>query len=147
MRSTVTILAAAVVGIALVAFAPRLLSLSPDPVAPRVAPRQVPQPPTLAIPGEKSVIGTIEKYDPATRQLTVDLGKTSLAFRVTTDATVRQGSRKLKTDDLAAHRGVRVKLRYSESAGQRRADWIMLAPPPRQTRPARSDPRAPEAVK
>jgi hypothetical protein len=147
VRFTVTILAAAVVGIALIAFAPRLLSRSPEPVAPRVPLRMLPQTPAVAAPGEKSVIGTIEKYDPPTRQLTVNLGKTALAFHVTADATVRQGSHRLKAEELAAHRGVRVKLRYSESAGQRRADWITLAPPPRSPKPARSEGQTPEALK
>lgn len=134
MRSTVTIVGAAVVGMALLAFAPRVLSRSPEPAPPRPAPPAVSQPPRVVTPGEQSVIGTIDRYDPATRQLIVNLGKTTLAFHVTSDATVRQGSRKLKPDELSAHRGVRVKLRYSESAGRRRADWIVLAPAPRQKR-------------
>lgn len=133
MRLTVTILAVAF-GISLFAFAPRVLSRSPEPGAPAVPSRSPARPAALVSPGEKSIIGTLEKYDPATRQLTLNLGKSSLAFRVTTDATVRQGSRRLKAEELATHRGVRVKLRYSESAGQRRADWIVLAPPPRPAR-------------
>ncbi len=147
MRFTVTILAAAVVGIALFAFAPRLLSRSAEPALLPAVPHMLPQPAAAAAPGERSVIGTIDKYDPATRQLTVRLGKTSLTFHVTTDATIRQGSRKMKAAELGAHHGIRVKLRYSESAGQRRADWIMLAPAPRVVKPAKPAPPAPQPVK
>ncbi len=146
MRSTVTILAAAVVGIALIAFAPRLLSRSPDPAPPRVVPPVLPHQAAAATPGAQSVIGTLEKYDAATRQLTVSLGKTSMPFQITGDATIRQGSHRLRAAELAAHRGVRVKLRYTEAAGQRRADWIMLAPAPRPAKPAASPP-SPEPVK
>ena len=136
MRSTVTILAAAVVGIALIGFAPRLLSRSPEPAPPAV-PHILPQQAPAAVPGQQSVIGTVEKYDPAARLLTVNLGKTAVAFYVTSDATIRQGSRRIRAAELTTHHGVRVKLRYSVSAGQRRADWIMLAPAPRAARPAK----------
>ncbi len=135
MRSTLTILAAAVVGMTLFAFAPRLLSRSPEPAAIAAVPRALPQPAAAPGPGAHSIIGTIEKYDPATRQLTVNLGKSSLGFQVTRDATIRQGSRKIRASELSSHRGIRVKLRYSESAGLRNADWIMLAPPPRPPQP------------
>ena len=145
MRSTVTILAAAVVGIALIAFAPRLLSRAPEPAPPRAVPHVLPRQ-AAATPGAQSVIGSLEKYDAATRQLTVSLGKTSMAFQITGDATIRQGSHRLRAAELAAHRGVRVKLRYTEAAGQRRADWIMLAPAPRPAKPAASSP-SPETVK
>jgi hypothetical protein len=148
VRSTVTILAAAVVGIALIAFAPRLLSRSPEPAPPRAGPHVLPHQ-AAATPGAQSVIGTLERYDAPTRQLTVNLGKTSMALQITGDATIRQGSHRLRAAELAAHRGVRVKLRYTEAAGQRRADWIMLAPAPRPAKPAKpaaSSP-TPETVK
>ena len=45
-------------------------------------------------------------------------------------ATIRQGSKTIKAADLAAHKGERVKVRYRESAGERRAEWIVVASPP-----------------
>jgi hypothetical protein len=136
-------MAAAAVGVALIVFAPRVFSRSPDAALPQVAKaaiRPVAPPPAVAAPGEKSIIGTLEKYDPASRELVLNTGKASLTFRITTDATVRQGSKRLKADELVAHRGDRLKLRYSEAAGQRRADWIMLAPAPRPPKNVKSEP-------
>ena len=44
-------------------------------------------------------------------------------------ATIRQGSKTIKASELAAHKGERVKVRYRESAGVRRAEWIVVASP------------------
>jgi hypothetical protein len=126
VRFTLGALTALAVGITLVASAAHVLSrTSAAPAAEAPAP---PPAPVQAAPGERSVVGTIQRYDAAARQLTLAAGKTSLTFRITDNATIRQGSRRLKAEDLAVHRGERVKLRYSDAGGQRRADWIIIAP-------------------
>ena len=51
-------------------------------------------------------------------------------FTVESDAMVRQGSRTIKAAELQSHRGERVKVRYRESGGVKRAEWIVLAAPP-----------------
>lgn len=82
---------------------------------------------------DRSAVGTLDQFDGATQQLTVTTSNGRLAFRVQAGATIRQGSRTLKPAELAAHKGERVKVRYRESGGERRADWIVLAAPARKT--------------
>jgi hypothetical protein len=51
-------------------------------------------------------------------------------FAVENGAMVRQGSRTIKAAELQSHKGERVKVRYRESAGVKRAAWIVVAAPP-----------------
>jgi hypothetical protein len=79
---------------------------------------------------EQSAVGTLEQIDVKTMQIVVATESVKLTFRVEKGATIRQGSRKLSPAALAAHKGERVKVRYRETGGVRRAAWIVLAPDP-----------------
>ena len=92
-----------------------------------------PRPPIASPPPQQasdhSAVGTLDQVDTVARQITVATASGRIVFRVQNGATVRQGSKTLKPAELAAHRGERVKVRYRDSGGERRADWIVLAVP------------------
>jgi hypothetical protein len=106
-------------------------------VAMRTTSRPVPAAPVTAAsravaqqPPEKSVVGTLESVNPSASQIIVNTSGSRQTFTVESDAMVRQGSRTIKAAELQSHRGERVKVRYRESAGVKRAEWIVLAAPP-----------------
>ena len=84
---------------------------------------------------EQSAVGTLDQVDVGASQIVVATTSGKLAFRVQTGATIRQGSTKLSPAALASHKGERVKVRYRESGGVRRADWIVVAAARPQRRP------------
>lgn len=93
-------------------------------------------------PPERSVVGTLESVSAGGAQIVVSTSNGRQTFTVDSGATVRQGSRTIKTSELQAHKGERVKVRYRESGGVKRAAWIVFAAPP----PAKKGrPRAPIA--
>ncbi len=75
----------------------------------------------------RSVVGTILKYDPASHTLSLGAQSGTLKF-VLTDATpIRLGSKVLKPQDLAAHKGSRAKVRYVDDGGKRTVESVMVA--------------------
>jgi hypothetical protein len=93
-------------------------------IAPVDPPAEQPQPP------EKSVVGTLESVTAGAAQIVVSTTTGKQTFTVDNGAMVRQGSRTIKAADLQSHKGERVKVRYKESGGVKRAAWIVLAAPP-----------------
>jgi hypothetical protein len=81
---------------------------------------------------EQSAVGTLERVDTAKRQILVATSGGRLLFQVQSGATIRQGSKTLKQAELASHTGERVKVRYREAGGERKAHWIVLAAPVRR---------------
>src|SRR5919107_3227880 len=81
-------------------------------------------------PPERSVVGTLDRVDAGGSEFIVATSTGKQNFRLESGATIRQGSKTVKPADLATHKGERVKVRYHESGGARRADWIVLASPP-----------------
>jgi hypothetical protein len=81
-------------------------------------------------PPEKSVVGTLESVSANAAQIVVITSSGKQTFAVDSGAMVRQGSRTIKTADLQSHKGERVKVRYHESGGVKRAAWIVVAAPP-----------------
>lgn len=124
MRLIILLLASATVGLA--------IALTPAPparppvVAAVEAAAEAPQAP------ERSVVGTLDQVDAAATQIVVATASSRLAFNVDKSATIRQGSKTIKPADLPAHKGERVKVRYRENDGVRRAEWIVLASPPQK---------------
>jgi hypothetical protein len=108
---------------------------SPEPLGTVTPAPAAPKPVVSSDVPDRSVVGTLDRVDTAARQIVVSTGGGRLLFTVQTGASVRQGSKTLKPADLAGHKGERVKVRYRERDGERRADWIVVAAPPR--RPAR----------
>ena len=85
--------------------------------------------PAVQQPPERSVVGTLDRVDAAATELVVNTTSGKQTFRLQAGATIRRGSKTIKPSELAAHKGERVKVRYRESGGVRRAEWIVLATP------------------
>jgi hypothetical protein len=102
--------------------------------APRAAPAfSTPAPVPLRAPEqppERSVVGTLDHVDATASEFVVNTSTGKQNFRLQAGATIRQGSKVIKPAELAAHKGERVKVRYRESGGVRRAEWIVVASPP-----------------
>jgi hypothetical protein len=81
-------------------------------------------------PPEKSVVGTLESVSAGAAQIVVSTSGGNQTFAVESGAMVRQGTRTIKAAELQSHKGERVKVRYHESGGVKRAAWIVLAAPP-----------------
>jgi hypothetical protein len=81
-------------------------------------------------PPEKAVVGTLESVSAGAAQIVVSTANGKQTFTVESGAMVRQGSRTIKAAELQSHKGERVKVRYRESGGVKRAAWIVLAAPP-----------------
>ena len=85
-------------------------------------------------PAESALIGTIEHFEEAARQLVLQTKDATVPFIVATDAVVRMGSRTLPLGALATHRGRRAKVRYTQAEGRRTAHWIVISSePPHKT--------------
>ncbi|MBI1873729.1 MAG: hypothetical protein HYS05_07560 [Acidobacteria bacterium] len=85
--------------------------------------------PTMAkpvAPKSMSAVGTLSAYDSASNMVTVTTSKGAQQFSLAPTATIRQGSKKLATADLAGHSGANVKVRYTESGGQMVASSITI---------------------
>jgi hypothetical protein len=124
VRLILLLLASTTVGLAIAltpapaAEPPSLAAVEPAPAAPQAP--------------ERSVVGTLDQVDAAATQIVVATTTSRLAFSVEKSATIRQGSKTIKPADLPAHKGERVKIRYRENGGVRRAEWIVLASPPQK---------------
>ena len=80
--------------------------------------------------GEDSIIGTLSAYDARTRLLTVKTEKAVVEIVLDQKASVHLGSRVLPDDEIAAHTGLKVKVRFTDSGGKRTATSVMLLPAP-----------------
>jgi hypothetical protein len=118
--------------------------------APVATAAAAPAPPPLAAvvdqqPPEKAVVGTLESVSAGAAQIVVSTTNGKQTFAVENGAMVRQGSRTIKASELQSHKGERVKVRYRESGGVKRAAWIVLAAPPPSTKKAKPPQHAPSA--
>lgn len=126
-------LAAAIVPTAMAMRAPvETIQLPPS----RFAPTAVAQPP------ERSVVGTLDNVDIKTMQIVVTSPAGKQTLHLQTGVTIRQGAKTVKTSELAAHKGERVKVRYRETAGVQQAEWIVLASPTAPHKPKHTEPDA-----
>ncbi len=82
---------------------------------------------TTAAPAEASLIGVIERFEEAARRLVLQTKDAHVAFIVASDAVVRLGSRTLPASALAAHRGRRAKVRYTQDGNRRTAHWVVIS--------------------
>jgi len=79
---------------------------------------------------ERSLVGTLEQVDDQAAEFVVKTANGQQRFVLINGATIRQGSKTIKASELASHKGERVKVRYREASGERRAEWIVVASPP-----------------
>jgi hypothetical protein len=85
-------------------------------------------------PAEASVVGTIDRFEEASRRLVVVTKEGHVAFVLASDAVVRLGSKLLAVTDLAKHKGSKAKIRYTQQQGKRMAHWVTISSdPPRVT--------------
>jgi hypothetical protein len=94
------------------------------------APRLAVAPAVEEQPPEKAVVGTLESVNAGATQIVVSTPGGRQTFTVDSGAIVRQGSQTIKAGELQTHKGERVKVRYREARGVKRAAWIVLAAPP-----------------
>jgi hypothetical protein len=81
-------------------------------------------------PPERSMVGTLDQVDADAAQFVVKTTTGKQRFVLQNGATILQGSKTIKASELASHKGERVKVRYREASGERRAEWIVVASPP-----------------
>ena len=84
---------------------------------------------TAAAPAaaEASLIGVIERFEEAARRLVLQTKDAHVAFILAADAVVRLGSRTLPANELAAHRGRRAKVRYTQDGNRRTAHSVVIS--------------------
>ena len=87
-------------------------------------------------PPERSMIGTLDQVDADATEFVVKTTTGKQRFVLQNGATIRQGSKTIKASELASHKGERVKVRYREASGERRAEWIVVASPPSKAKTA-----------
>jgi hypothetical protein len=88
---------------------------------------------TAIAPAESSLVGTIERFEEEARRLVLQTKDAHVPFILAPDAVVRLGSHTLAAADLAAHRGRRAKVRYTQVDGRRTAHWVVISSePPRK---------------
>lgn len=76
---------------------------------------------------EASLIGVIERFEEAARRLVLQTKDAHVAFILAADAVVRLGSRTLPANELAAHRGRRAKVRYTQDGNRRTAHSVVIS--------------------
>lgn len=87
-------------------------------------------------PAEAALVGTIEKFEQAERQLVLRTHEGHhVTFTLAETAVVRMGSKTLTTSDLGHHSGRRAKVRFTESDGKRTAHWVMISSEAPKTAP------------
>jgi hypothetical protein len=68
--------------------------------------------------------GTIEKYDPSTRTLSISTPNATVQFPLASTARIRQGWHKIAVSDLEKLSGYRAAVRYFESRGNKTVESI-----------------------
>jgi len=68
--------------------------------------------------------GTIEKYDPSTRTLSISTPNATVQFPLASTARIRQGWHKIAASDLEKLSGYRAAVRYLESSGKKTVESI-----------------------
>ena len=71
-----------------------------------------------------SVRGTIERFDPSTRILSLSTAHGTVQLPVPPSTRIRQGWHKLDTSVLQKHTGDRATVRYTESGGRKSVESV-----------------------
>ena len=97
---------------------------------------------TAAAPKPKahSVVGTLDKYDSGANSIVVNTGKGTETLSLSSTSAVRMGAKTMTAADLSSHTGDRVKVRYSESDGQRTVQSVQIQGKPAARQVAASKP-------
>jgi hypothetical protein len=81
---------------------------------------------TAPKPKAHSVVGTLDKYDSGANSIVVNTGKGTETLSLSSTSAVRMGAKTMAAADLSSHTGDRVKVRYSESNGQRTVQSVQI---------------------
>ena len=73
-----------------------------------------------------SVVGTLDKYDSGANSIVVNTGKGTETLSLSSTSAVRMGAKTMAAADLSSHTGDRVKVRYSETNGQRTVQSVQI---------------------
>ena len=73
-----------------------------------------------------SVVGTLDKYDSGANSIVVNTGKGTETLSLSSTSAVRMGAKTMAAADLSSHTGDRVKVRYSETNGQRAVQSVQI---------------------
>jgi hypothetical protein len=95
---------------------------------------------TTAKPKAHSVVGTLDKYDSGGNTIVVNTGKGTETLSLSSSSAVRMGAKTMSAADLSSHTGDRVKVRYSESDGQRTVQSVQIEGKPATKQVAASKP-------
>ena len=95
---------------------------------------------TAAKPKAHSVVGTLDKYDSGANTIVVNTGKGTETLSLSSTSAVRMGAKTMTMSDLSSHTGDRVKVRYSESNGQRTVQSVQIQGKPAARQVASSKP-------
>ena len=79
-----------------------------------------------AKPKAHSVVGTLDKYDSGANSIVVNTGKGTETLSLSSTSAVRMGAKTMSAADLSSHTGDHVKVRYSESNGQRTVQSVQI---------------------
>ena len=84
-------------------------------------------------------MGTLDKYDSGANSIVVNTGKGTETLSLSSTSAVRMGAKTMTASDLSSHTGDRVKVRYSESNGQRTVQSVQIEgkPAAKQVAPRR----------
>jgi hypothetical protein len=82
---------------------------------------------TTILPSESSLIGIIDAFEQAAQRLVLQTRTERVTFVLASDVVIRLGSRTLSAAELAAHRGRRAKVRFTQVGARRTAHWIVIA--------------------
>jgi len=82
---------------------------------------------TAVLPAESSLIGIIDAFEQTARRLVLRTKDARVTFVLAADAVVRRGSRTLPAAELAAQKGRRAKVRFTQNNGSRTAHWIVIS--------------------
>ena len=98
---------------------------------------------TAAAPKPKahSVVGTLDKYDSGANSIVVNTGKGTETLSLSSTSAVRMGAKTMTAADLSSHTGDHVKVRYSESNGQRTVQSVQIQAKPAPKQVASSKPK------
>jgi hypothetical protein len=83
--------------------------------------------PTQSMPTDSmtvSVRGTIEKFDPSTRILSLSTAHGTVQLPVPSSTRIRQGWRKVDASELQKRTGDRATVRYTESGGRKSVESV-----------------------
>jgi hypothetical protein len=73
-----------------------------------------------------SITGTLDKYDASGNSIVVKTAKNTETLVLSSDSAIRMGAQRMTPADLTAHAGQKVKVRYSETNGQKTVSSVQI---------------------